>query len=108
MVKDNLTRNGLRENRFLIGCIQLQIYSITIDGNNGNVIRGDVPAWRKITARSFFLIPAFTAILAGTWWPLLIIAAAGTYVYDMVQSSSVLPPHRWAQGRLERWFGGRV
>lgn len=85
-----------------------RIYSITIDGNNGTVIRGDVPWWRKITPRSFFLVPAFTAILAGTWWPLLIIAAAATYIYDTVQSSAVMPPHRWLQGRLESWFGGRL
>ncbi len=85
-----------------------RIYSITIDGNNGNVIRGDVPTWRKISARSFFLVPAFTAILAGTWWPLLIIAAAATYIYDLVQSGTIPPPHRWVQERLERWFGGRL
>jgi hypothetical protein len=85
-----------------------RIYSITIDGNNGSVIRGDVPTWRKISVKSFFLVPAFAAILAGTWWPLLIIAAAGTYVYDAVQSSALLPPHRWLKGRLERWFGGRL
>jgi len=84
-----------------------RIYSITVDGNSGSVIRGDVPTWRKITPRPFFLVPAVTAILAGTWWPLVLIAAAGTYVYDTVQSGAVLPPHRWLQGRLERWFGGR-
>jgi hypothetical protein len=85
-----------------------RIYAITIDGNNGGVIRGDVPTWKKISVRSFFLVPAAAAILAGTWWPLVIIAAAGTYVYDMVQSGMVLPPHRWLQERLERWFGGRL
>jgi hypothetical protein len=85
-----------------------RIYSITIDGNNGGVIRGDVPAWRKISPKPFFLVPAAAAILAGTWWPLVLIAAAGTYVYDTVQSGTVLPPHRWLQGRLERWFGGRL
>jgi DNA-directed RNA polymerase subunit RPC12/RpoP len=85
-----------------------RIYSITIDGNNGSVIRGDVPRWRKLSARSFFLVPAFAAILAGTWWPLLIIAAGGMYSYDMVQSGAILPPHRWLQEKLERWFGGRL
>jgi DNA-directed RNA polymerase subunit RPC12/RpoP len=85
-----------------------RIYSITIDGNNGSVIRGDVPTWRKITARSFFLVPALAAILAGIWWPLLIIAAAATYIYDITQSGTILPPVRWARERLERWFGGRL
>jgi hypothetical protein len=85
-----------------------RIYSITIDGNNGGVIRGDVPAWKKVSVKPFFLVPAAAAILAGTWWPLIIIAAAGMYVYDMVQSGAILPPHRWIQERLERWFGGRL
>ena len=85
-----------------------RIYSITIDGNNGDVIRGDVPRWSKISARSFFLVPAFAAILAGTWFPLLFIAAGAMYVYDTIQSGGILPPHRWLQEKLERWFGGRL
>jgi DNA-directed RNA polymerase subunit RPC12/RpoP len=83
-----------------------RIYSITVDGNYGNVIRGDVPTWRKISPKPFFLVPAAAAILAGTWWPLLVAAAAGMYVFDMFQSGSIAPPQRWLRGRLERWFGG--
>jgi DNA-directed RNA polymerase subunit RPC12/RpoP len=85
-----------------------RIYSITVDGNSGGVIRGDVPTWKKISPRSFFMIPAIAAILAGTWWPLLPIAAAGLYVYDALQSGSPPLPHIWLRERLEHWFGGRL
>jgi hypothetical protein len=85
-----------------------RIYSITVDGCTGNVIRGDVPAWRKISARSFFIIPAVAAILAGTWWPLTMIAAACLYAFDAVQSGGAMPPHLWLQEKLEQWFGGRL
>ncbi len=85
-----------------------RIYSITIDGKSGSVIRGDVPRWRKFPARSFFLVPAAASILIGTWWPLLLIAAAGTYAYDAAQSGSLIAPQHWIRERLLRWFGGRA
>ncbi|MBN1164143.1 MAG: hypothetical protein JXB45_06170 [Candidatus Krumholzibacteriota bacterium] len=83
-----------------------RIYSITIDGNNAHVIRGDFPLRKKINVRSLFFVPALGAILAGTWFPLVPIAAVALYIFDMVQNGEIIPPLRWMACRLENWFGG--
>ncbi len=82
------------------------IYTITIDGCDGQVVRGDTPEQGAIDARNFFLVPAAFAFLAGTYLPLAFIATAAVYIHDMVQSGSLLAPHVWMAGRLDKWFGG--
>jgi hypothetical protein len=84
-----------------------RIYSTTIDGNDGHVIRADVPERPASTSKAFFIVPAATAFLAGTWFPLVPIAAAMTYIYDVVRAGAPLMPHRWLVARLGAWFGGR-
>lgn len=84
------------------------IYSITIDGCDGSVIRGDYPVRRPIDYRSMFFVPAAAAFLAGTWAPVIPIAAAAVYIYDLIHSGRFIPVHRWLKGRLESWFGGEL
>lgn len=81
------------------------IYSITIDGNDGNVIRGNFPTREPVDYKSMFFVPAITAFLAGTWAPLVLIAALVIYLSDMITSGRLVPPHRWLMERLGGWFG---
>ncbi len=83
-----------------------RIYTITIDGNNGHIIRGDVPQRKKINPKSMFFVPAAAAFLAGTFLPLVFIAAGIVYIVDLVNTEGFLPPHRWLLARLNIWFGG--
>jgi len=83
-----------------------RIYSITIDGGDGNVVRGQAPAERRFNAKWIFFVPAAFAFLACTYLPLALFAAGTVYVYDMFHSGGFLPPHRWPALRLGRWFGG--
>ncbi len=82
------------------------IHVITIDGSSGAVIRSDVPKRKTINPAPFFFVPAALAFLAGTWFPLVIIAAALVYTADQVKSGGVIAPHRWLKHRLSRWFEG--
>lgn len=84
-----------------------RIYSTTIDGNDGHVIRADVPERPASGSAALFVVPAVTAFLAGTWFPLVIIAAAAVYIGDAVRSGGPIAPHRWLVARLGSWFGGR-
>jgi hypothetical protein len=83
-----------------------RIYTITIDGNDGRIIRGDIPKQTRIKAKNMFFVPAAFAFLAGTWLPLVLIALTGVYVYDLINTEGFLPPHRWFFSRLNAWFGG--
>jgi len=83
-----------------------RIFTITVDAHSGGVIRGGVPESGRISRKSLFFVPAAAAFLAGTWFPLVVIAAAGIYIRDIFASGSVMPPHRWLVRRLESWFGG--
>ena len=84
------------------------IYSITVDGNDGRVIRGDFPETVRVDLSRLFFIPALAAVMAGTWFPLLAIAAGVLYAADTVRGGGVMMPHRWLAGRLEGWFGGSL
>jgi hypothetical protein len=83
-----------------------RIYSTTIDASDGHVIRADVPERRERGSRALFIVPAVTAFLAGTWLPLVPIAAAALYIYDVVRAGAPVMPHRWIVARLGAWFGG--
>ncbi len=83
-----------------------KIYSITVDGNEGNIIRGDVPVLKKADRKAIFYVPALLAFLFGSWAPLVPIAALIVYVSDMTVEGRLIAPHRWLFGRLEKWFGG--
>ncbi len=82
------------------------IYPVTIDACDGRVIRGSFPARRRIDLRSVFFIPAAAAFMAGTWAPLIPIAAAALYVRDLFREGAFIAPHHWLFGKLEQWFGG--
>ena len=82
-----------------------RIYTITIDANDGRVIRGETPKLKDFDAKNFFFIPAAFAFLAGTYLPLAFIAAGIVYLMDLLQTEGFLPPHKWLVGRLNRWFG---
>jgi hypothetical protein len=85
-----------------------RIYTITIDGNSGGIIRGELPARERTNYRSMFFVPAALAFLAGTYFPLALIAAGAVYVFDLIQTEGFLPPYRWLVHRLNRWFGGET
>lgn len=85
-----------------------RIYSITVDGNDGTILRGETPRRRRADLQSFFLVPAVAALLAGWWLPSVLIAAAIVYARDMAQTRGLLLPHRWLAARLDRWFGGEL
>ena len=82
-----------------------RVYVITIDGNNGSIIRADVPGRKKINPAGFFFIPALFAFLAETYFPLLLIAAGSVYIIDQIQGNRVIMPHAWLKFRLKKWFG---
>lgn len=82
-----------------------RIHSITIDGNDGHVIRGDVPAPQHAASKTRFVVPAVTAFLAGTAPLLVPIAAVLLYLRDAV-SGGPPAPQRWLAWRLAAWFGG--
>jgi DNA-directed RNA polymerase subunit RPC12/RpoP len=83
-----------------------RIYTITVDGGDGHVIRGEVPALAKRSYRNIFFVPAILAFLAGTYLPLFFIAAGALYVFDMVHSAALVSPMRWMAWRLNFMFGG--
>jgi hypothetical protein len=83
-----------------------RIYSITVDGCSGAIIRGDVPGERRIDAKGLFFVPAVLAFLALTYLPLVFIGASALYVYDSIEAHSPLAPHRWLAKRLGGLIGG--
>jgi DNA-directed RNA polymerase subunit RPC12/RpoP len=80
------------------------LYTVTVDGGDGHVIRGEVPRQTKTDYRGLFFLPALFAFLAGTWLPLLFIAIGATYAYDMIQASTFVSPFRWVPYRLNSLF----
>jgi hypothetical protein len=83
-----------------------RVYSVTIDGASGAVLRGEVPARRRLDARGLFFIPAALAFLALAYPPLALIGAGVLYAYDCLDARALLPPHRWLAARLEGALGG--
>lgn len=83
-----------------------RLYTITIDGSDGRILRGETPQRRGIDFKMMFFVPAAFAFLAQTYLPLALIAACAVYVIDAVLTEGFLPPHRWLAARLDRWFGG--
>ncbi len=80
------------------------IYTVTVDGGDGHVIRGEVPNQVRTDYKGLFFLPALFAFLAGTWLPLLFIAIGATYAYDMIQASAFVSPLRWIPYRLNSMF----
>ena len=83
-----------------------KIYIITIDGNNGNIIRAEVPGRKKLNPTTFFFIPAVLALLTETYFPLLFITVGCIYIMDQLQGNRITMPHLWLKYRLQKWFGG--
>jgi DNA-directed RNA polymerase subunit RPC12/RpoP len=83
-----------------------RIYAITVDGASGAILRGDVPAERRIEAKRLFFTPAVFAFLAVTWLPLVLIGAAALYAYDSIEAGAPPAPHQWLAARLGALLGG--
>jgi hypothetical protein len=83
-----------------------RLYTITIDGSDGRILWGETPPHRSIRLATLFFVPAALAFLAGTYLPLVFIAAGALYVADSIRTEGLLPPHRWLVSRLDEWFGG--
>jgi len=87
---------------------QGRLYTITIDGVDVYVIRGEVPPRQRRNYRRIFFVPATLAFLAGTHFLLLPIVLAAVYIIDMVQSSGFILPFTWIAHRVQSIFGGEV
>ncbi len=82
-----------------------RLYTITIDGGNGAVVRGDVPRRGRIDSRKLFFAPAALAFLAATWLPLVLIPVLVLYALDTAGAKLFLPPHRWLASRINGILG---
>jgi DNA-directed RNA polymerase subunit RPC12/RpoP len=85
-----------------------RLYTITIDGGDGRVIRGEVPPRTVRDHRRIFFVPAALAFLAGTHFLLLPVALLTVYIIDMVQSSEFILPFTWLSHRIQSIFGSEV
>lgn len=82
-----------------------RLYTITIDGGNGAVVRGDVPRKRKIDPKKLFFAPAALAFLAATWLPLALIPVLVTYALDTAHAKLFVPPYEWLAFRINGLLG---
>lgn len=83
-----------------------RIFTVTVDGGNGLVVRGEVPERRRVDARPLFFGPAALAALAATALPLVLVPAIAFYALDSIQARAFLPPHRWLAYRAGMLLGG--
>ncbi len=83
-----------------------RVYSVTLDGRDGYVIRGDYPVRKSINSRNIFFLPALAAWMACTWFPLIIISLVSLYIYDLIRGEGSPLPHNWLMGWLRGWLGG--
>jgi hypothetical protein len=82
-----------------------RLRTITIDGANGAVVRGDVPQRRRIDSKKLFFAPAALAFLAGAWLPLALVPVLVLYAMDSAGAKLLLPPHRWLAFRINGLLG---
>ncbi|MDD4857429.1 MAG: hypothetical protein PHD74_04895 [Candidatus Krumholzibacteria bacterium] len=87
-------------------CCAGRIYTITVDGGNGSVVRGEVPRQRRLDAKKLFFAPALLAFFASAWLPLAFIAAAVLYASDTIRAKLLLPPHAWLASRIQTLLEG--
>jgi len=85
-----------------------RLYTITIDGGDGRVIRGEVPPRPARNYKMIFMAPAALAFLAGTHFMLLPAALLALYAIDMAQSSGFILPLTWIARRVQSIFEGEV
>ena len=83
-----------------------RMYAITVDGASGEVVRGEIPAQRRLDRRRLFFVPALLAFCAATWLPAVIIPIAVLYALDAAQARRLLMPHQWLASRIRRLLGG--
>lgn len=83
-----------------------RIYTITVDGCDGRIVRGESPRRRAMNIKAMFFVPAVIAFLSQTFLPLVLVGAGALYIFDAVQTQGFLPPHRWLAARCDGWFGG--
>jgi hypothetical protein len=82
-----------------------RLYTITIDGGNGAVVRGDVPRRRPLDSKKLFFAPAALAFLAISWLPLALIPVLVLYALDIAGAKLFVPPHRWLAFRINGILG---
>ncbi len=82
-----------------------RLYTITIDGGSGAVVRGDVPRKRRIDSKRLFFAPAALAFLAAAWLPLMLIPVLVLYALDTAGAKLFLPPHRWLAFKINGLLG---
>jgi hypothetical protein len=87
-------------------CFAGRIYTITVDGGSGAVVRGDTPRRRRIDTKKLFFVPAALAFLAAAWLPLVLVPIASLYVLDTIQAKLFLPPYQWLALRINTFFEG--
>ena len=82
-----------------------RLYTITIDGGNGAVVRGEVPRARRVDAKKLFFAPAALAFLVAAWPPLALIPLAVLYALDTARAQAFLPPYEWLALRINGLLG---
>ena len=82
-----------------------RLYTITIDGGNGAVVRGEVPVKKRIDQKKLFFAPAALAFLAATWLPLALIPVLVLYALDTAHARHFLPPHEWLAFKINDLIG---
>jgi len=85
-----------------------RLYTITIDGGDGHVIRGEVPPRTVRDYRRIFFVPAALAFLTGIHFLLLPAALLTIYAIDAIQASEFLLPFTWAAHRVQSIFGSEA
>ena len=80
------------------------LYTITIDGGDGHVIRGEVPPRMRRDYRRIFFVPAALSLLAGIHFILLPLALTIVYIIDSIHASRFLLPFTWIAHRVESIF----
>ena len=83
-----------------------RIYTITVDGGSGLVVRGETPERRRANAKRLYFAPAALAVLASLWLPLVAAPVIALYAADTVQARVFLPPHEWIAHRARTLLGG--
>jgi len=81
------------------------IYEFTIDGNDGHIIRAEIPERKTINPGYYFFIPAAAAFITGTYFPLIIASLVLFYTSDMIRSRRIINPLNWITCRMRQLFG---
>lgn len=82
-----------------------RLFTITVDGANGSVVRGDLPKEKRFSAKRFVFVPAILALLAAISLPLLVVLILMVYAVDSLRESAPIAPKDWISRRAAMLLG---